>query len=187
MLRALVEPGLGVRLEEVLVPEPRAGEVLVRSTLVGICGSDTHALAGHHPFLTAPYVPGHEATGVVVSFGAEVYGFALGQRVLLKPNVACGACANCLAGRTNTCESLAWIGCDSSRVLAGAMAEYFVAPARTREESHPIQASDSQVFVRPAKQFAHAPHATLGLSNTLCPNAKPYTSAPRETTTPVAS
>ena len=59
MHRALVEPGLGVRLEEVLVPEPRAGEVLVRSTLVGICGSDTHALAGHHPFLTAPYVPGH--------------------------------------------------------------------------------------------------------------------------------
>jgi len=129
MYRALVEPGLGVRLEEVFVPEPRAGEVLVRSTVVGICGSDTHALAGHHPFLTAPYVPGHEATGVVVSLGAEVYGFALGQRVLLKPNVACGACANCLAGRTNTCESLAWIGCDSSRVLAGAMAEYFVAPA----------------------------------------------------------
>ena len=128
MLRALVEPGLGVRLEEVLVPEPRAGEVLVRSTLVGICGSDTHAAAGHHPFLTAPYVPGHEATGVVVSLGAEVDGFALGQRVLLKPSVACGACPNCLAGRTNTCESLAWIGCDSSRVLAGAMAEYFVAP-----------------------------------------------------------
>jgi len=129
MLRAVVEPGLGARLEEVVVPAPAAGEVLVRSTLVGICGSDTHALAGHHPFLTAPYVPGHEATGVVVSLGAGVDGFALGQRVLLKPNVACGACANCVAGRTNACESLAWIGCDSSGVLAGAMAEYFVAPA----------------------------------------------------------
>lgn len=129
MHRALVEPGLGVRLEEVAVPAPGAGEVLVRSTLVGICGSDTHALAGHHPFLTAPYVPGHEATGVVVSLGAGVDRFTSGQRVLLKPNVACGACANCVAGRTNACESLAWIGCDSSRVLAGAMAEYFVAPA----------------------------------------------------------
>ena len=129
MHRALVEPGLGVRLEEVGVPAPGAGEVLVRSTLVGICGSDTHAVAGHHPFLTAPYVPGHEATGVVVSLGAAVDRFTLGQRVLLKPNVACGACVNCAAGRTNACESLAWIGCDSSRVLAGAMAEYFVAPA----------------------------------------------------------
>ena len=129
MLRAVVEPGLGARLEEVAVPAPAAGEVLVRSALVGICGSDTHAVAGHHPFLTAPYVPGHEATGVVAALGADVDRFTVGQRVLLKPNVACGACANCVAGRTNACESLAWIGCDSSQVLAGAMAEYFVAPA----------------------------------------------------------
>src|SRR5665648_30776 len=77
MLSSVVEPGIGTRLEEVPVPAPAAGEVLVRSTAVGICGSDTHALASHHPFLTAPYVPGHEATGVVVSFGAEVYGLSL--------------------------------------------------------------------------------------------------------------
>lgn len=129
MRRAVVEPRTGVRLEEVLVPLPAARDVLVRSTLVGICGSDTHALAGHHPFLTEPYIPGHEAIGVVSALGSEVTGFTVGQRVLLKPNVACGTCANCVAGRTNACESLAWIGCDSSRVLSGAMAEYFVAPA----------------------------------------------------------
>jgi len=130
MRRALVEPSAGVRLEEVLVPAPAPGDVLVRSKLVGICGSDTHALAGHHPFLTGPYIPGHEATGVVEALGSGVAGFTVGQRVLLKPNVACGTCANCVAGRTNACESLAWIGCDTSRVLSGAMAEYFVAPAR---------------------------------------------------------
>lgn len=130
MLSSVVEPGSGTRLEEVLVPAPAAGEVLVRSTAVGICGSDTHAVAGHHPFLTAPYVPGHEATGIVEALGEGVDTFRVGQRVLLKPNVACGTCANCLAGRTNACGSLAWIGCDSTRVLSGAMAEYFVAPAR---------------------------------------------------------
>lgn len=130
MLSSVVEPGSGTRLEQVPVPAPTAGEVLVRSTAVGICGSDTHAMAGHHPFLTAPYVPGHEATGVVESLGEGVDTFQVGQRVLLKPNVACGTCANCVAGRTNACESLAWIGCDSTRVLSGAMAEYFVAPAR---------------------------------------------------------
>ena len=129
MRQALVEPTTGVQLEEVPVPQPQAGEVLVRSALVGICGSDTHALAGHHPFLTAPYVPGHEAVGVVEALGAGVGTFTVGQRVLLKPNVACGTCANCTAGRTNACASLTWIGCDSSRVLGGAMAEYFVAPA----------------------------------------------------------
>lgn len=129
MRQALVEPNGGTRLEEVPVPQSEPGEVLVRSSLVGICGSDTHALAGHHPFLTAPYVPGHEATGVVEALGSGVDAFTVGQRVLLKPNLACGRCANCVAGRTNACESLAWIGCDPTRALSGAMAEYFVAPA----------------------------------------------------------
>ncbi|WP_454860823.1 zinc-dependent alcohol dehydrogenase [Promicromonospora soli] len=131
MLRAVVEPGTGTRLHNTTVPTPGQGEVLVRSTLVGICGSDTHALAGHHPFLTGPYVPGHEATGEVVSTGPGVDGSVRpGQRVLLKPNVACGTCVNCRADRTNACETLAWVGCDPSGALPGAMADYFVAPAR---------------------------------------------------------
>jgi len=128
MRRAVASPGVGVRLVDAAVPVPDAGEALVRTTLVGICGSDTHAVAGQHPFLTAPYVPGHEATGVVVDVGSAVDQLAAGRRVLLKPNVPCGACTNCLAGRSNACETLTWIGCDPSGVLSGAMAEYFVAP-----------------------------------------------------------
>jgi L-iditol 2-dehydrogenase len=129
MMRAVVEPGTGVRLEQVEVTVPGPGEVLVRSTLVGICGSDTHAVAAHHPFLTSAYVPGHEAIGVVVALGEGVDGPAVGRRVLLKPNVSCGSCVNCVAGRTNACEQLAWIGCDPSQARAGAMAGFFVAPA----------------------------------------------------------
>lgn len=128
MRRALVEPLTGVRLEEHPVPTPAAGEALIASSLVGICGTDTHAVAGHHPFLTSTYVPGHEAVGVVAGLGEGTTGLEVGQRVLLKPNVACGECVNCAAGRTNACERLAWIGCDPSRALSGAMADYFVAP-----------------------------------------------------------
>ncbi|WP_258727208.1 zinc-dependent alcohol dehydrogenase [Cellulomonas sp. NS3] len=128
MLRAVAEPTTGVRLEAAQIPAPGPGDVLVRSTLVGICGSDTHAVAGHHPFLTAPYVPGHEATGVVVQVGAGVDTSRVGQRVLLKPNVACGTCVNCRVDRSNACETLAWIGCDPSRERSGAMAGYFLAP-----------------------------------------------------------
>ncbi|MBB2922227.1 zinc-binding dehydrogenase [Cellulomonas cellasea] len=130
MRRAVAEPTIGVRLEDTAVPVPGPGEVLVRSTLVGICGSDTHAVAGHHPFLTAPYVPGHEATGVVVGAGPGATAFRPGERVLLKPNVACGTCVNCVAGRSNACEHLTWIGCDPSRERSGAMAGWFVAPER---------------------------------------------------------
>lgn len=128
MLRAVVEPRSGVRLEQAPIPSPGPGQVLVRSTLVGICGTDTHAVAGHHPFLDGPYVPGHEATGEVITTGEGAGRLAVGQRVLLKPNVACGTCVNCRAGRTNACEHLTWIGCDPTRHWSGAMAQYFVAP-----------------------------------------------------------
>ena len=128
MQRAVVEPSLGVRLETIPVPTPGPGQLLVQSTLVGICGTDTHALAGHHPFLDREYAPGHEATGVVVARGDGTGRLSLGQRVLLKPNVACGTCVNCRGGRTNACENLVWIGCDPTRQWSGAMAEYFLAP-----------------------------------------------------------
>jgi 2-desacetyl-2-hydroxyethyl bacteriochlorophyllide A dehydrogenase len=128
MRRAIAEPLVGVRLEETPVPTPGPGQLLVRSTLVGICGSDTHAVAGHHPFLDRAYVPGHEATGVVVAAGEGTGRITVGERVLLKPNVACGTCVNCAAGRTNACENLTWIGCDPTRQWSGAMANYFVAP-----------------------------------------------------------
>lgn len=129
MRRALVEPLSGVRVEDTSTPVPTGDLVLVRSTVVGICGSDTHALAGHHPFLDRPYAPGHEAVGTVEALGPDATGVDIGQRVLLKPNVACGACDNCGAGRTNACENLTWIGCDPSRHWSGAMAELFVAPS----------------------------------------------------------
>ncbi|HZK04572.1 MAG TPA: alcohol dehydrogenase catalytic domain-containing protein [Actinomycetaceae bacterium] len=129
MSRVLVE-GIGrVAVVEAPVPEPGPGQVRVRTSLAGICGSDTHAVAGHHPLLPPPYYPGHEATGTVTSVNEGVADIALGQRVILKPNVNCGECINCLAGRTNACQQLQWIGCDPSDRLPGAMADEFLAPA----------------------------------------------------------
>lgn len=129
MRQAKAVEGGQITLLEVPVPEIGPDQVLVRSTLTGICGSDTHALAGGHPFLYPPYVPGHEAVGVVSQTGSNVTGLPTGTRVLLKPNLACGDCDNCRAGRTNACQNLAWIGCDPSGAHPGAMADYFVAPA----------------------------------------------------------
>lgn len=109
-------------------PQPKPGWVQIRTLLAGICGSDTHAVAGHHPLLPPPYCPGHEAVGVVSKVGAGVSEGLVGQRVILKPNVACGKCINCADGLSNACQQLAWIGCDPSGELPGAMAECFVAP-----------------------------------------------------------
>ncbi|GAA4672129.1 alcohol dehydrogenase catalytic domain-containing protein [Gordonia humi] len=130
MRGALVRPTRDVVLETRQVPAVAPGQVLVRSRMVGICGTDTHALAGRHPFLDGDYAPGHEAVGVVAEVGEGASDLVAGRRVLLKPNVACGECANCLAERSNACERLTWIGCDVSRHWSGGMAEYFVAPLR---------------------------------------------------------
>jgi 2-desacetyl-2-hydroxyethyl bacteriochlorophyllide A dehydrogenase len=129
MLRVVAEQIGQVGVSEVSVPTPGPGQVLVRTALAGICGSDTHAVAGHHPLLVPPYFPGHEAIGSVAEVGSGVSAPAVGQRVMLKPNVACGECVNCLAGRTNACQELRWIGCDPSGALPGAMADYLLAPA----------------------------------------------------------
>lgn len=120
-----------VVLREVPVPEPAAGEVRVRTTYAGICGSDTHGISGQHAFLLPPYVPGHEATGIVESVGEGVDEVLVGQRIMLKPNIACGDCVPCREGRTNACQTLQWIGCDITGRLPGAMSEFFVAPAKS--------------------------------------------------------
>src|SRR5665647_692896 len=129
MSRVLAEGIDQVTVVETAVPDPGPGEARVRTTFAGICGSDTHAVAGHHPLLAPPYYPGHEATGTVTAVGPDVTDVSVGQRVILKPNVNCGHCVNCRAGRTNACQELQWIGCDPSNTLPGAMADEFLAPA----------------------------------------------------------
>jgi L-iditol 2-dehydrogenase len=114
-----------VRLEDGRLPEPGPWELRVRPEAVGICGSDLHALAGEHPFIELPVVPGHEAAGLVDAVGEQVSDFAVGDPVLLEPNLIDGSCEYCRSGRYNLCEHLVVVGCQT----AGALAEAFVAPA----------------------------------------------------------
>ncbi len=125
MRRVIVRsPGV-VDIVEAEVPTPGPGEVRARSRVVGICGSDLHALAGDHPFIDLPYAPGHEVTGIVDALGPGASGPALGARVILEPNLVCGHCPYCVSGRYNLCETLSVVGCQT----AGGMADAFVAPA----------------------------------------------------------
>jgi L-iditol 2-dehydrogenase len=117
-------PGV-VELVEVPLPSPAPGELRVRSSVVGICGSDLHALTGEHPFITLPKVPGHEVVGVVEELGDGVSEPVPGTRVLLEPSLICGNCAYCNSGRYNICEHLDVVGCTTT----GAMGDAFVAPA----------------------------------------------------------
>ena len=120
----LIQPQQIVQ-EEVPVPQPGPGEVLVAVKNVGICGSDIHAYYGQHPYISCPVVPGHEFAGVVTRVGDGVDEAWLGKRVTALPSLVCGKCYNCRNGRFNICQGLKVIGCQSD----GALAEFVKAPA----------------------------------------------------------
>jgi len=109
-VRRVVVDRTGVSTTEAGVPEPRAGEVLVRMAVAGVCGSDVHALQGKHPFITLPYPPGHEVSGTVEAVGPGAT-LPVGTRVTMEPFLPCWECKQCRAGRQNVCERMRFFGC----------------------------------------------------------------------------
>jgi S-(hydroxymethyl)glutathione dehydrogenase/alcohol dehydrogenase len=105
MLAAILEsaPG-GLRLEQIPVPEPRAGEVLVKVRACGVCHTDLHVMKAEVAFPT-PAVMGHEISGIVAALGPGVAGPAVGTRVASAFIMPCGFCTPCGAGRDDLCDS----------------------------------------------------------------------------------
>jgi len=94
-------------VQELDLDPPRAGEILVRMAASGVCHSDLHSVKGVHPG-PMPAVLGHEGAGVVEAVGDEVKNVTVGDHVILSWLPYCGDCAQCLGGRANLCERLAW-------------------------------------------------------------------------------
>lgn len=110
MIAIQVEKPHALALVEQASPAPGPGEVLVRVRRAGICGSDMHILHGSNPFARYPRIIGHEFAGEIEAVGAEVTGLAEGDRVVVDPVVACGACYACRVGRPNVCARLEVFG-----------------------------------------------------------------------------
>ena len=120
-------------LEIADLPEPTwgPGEVLVRVAACGICGSDVHGYDGSSGRRIPPIVMGHEAAGRIAAVGAEVKGFAVGDRVTFDSTIYCGACGPCRRGEVNLCDSRQVLGVSCSDYRrAGAFAEYVAVPSR---------------------------------------------------------
>ena len=98
------EPGALV-VEELDVEEPLPGEVVVRMSAVGVCGTDLHSYKGEWDRPT-PMVLGHEGAGLVEAVGSEVEGLSEGDRVVLSWAPACGECGPCRRGRPAACGPL---------------------------------------------------------------------------------
>ena len=134
-------------------PSPGPQEALVRTMLAGICGSDTHAAHGRHPFISLPYHPGHEIVGVVEETGAEVTSVRAGQRVAVEPTLPCWQCKMCRTDRPNLCERLQFFGCGWQQ---GGMANYFTVPAN-RLHAIPDELDDvTAALIEPLSTPVHA-------------------------------
>jgi len=120
-------PKQPLQLESVPKPVPKPGEVLVKITAAGICGTELHFLSGLLNLGVQPLTLGHEIVGVVEEVGFGVESPKAGDRVILYYYVGCGRCAHCLTGDENLCDALR---AEYGFVADGGFAEYAVVPAR---------------------------------------------------------
>ena len=99
----LQEANKPLTIENVDIIDPRAGEVLVRTSCSGVCHSDLHFVDGSWQ-LPMSCVLGHEAAGVVEAIGDGVTYVKPGDRVIMSFRPFCGKCYYCLGGRPNLCN-----------------------------------------------------------------------------------
>ncbi len=121
------EFGRPLTIEEVPVPTPGPGEVLVRVAASGVCHTDLHAADGDWPVKPAlPFIPGHEGAGVVAAIGPGVSTVREGDAVgIAWLHDACGACEFCLTGWETLCPSQR----NSGYTVNGTFAEYAIGSA----------------------------------------------------------
>ena len=103
---------------------PTKGEVLLRTRMVGFCGTDLSTFRGKNPLVSYPRIPGHEIAATVAEVGEGVPDHLRpGLNVTVSPYNPCGDCAACRRGRRNSCARNKTLGvqCD------GAMQEFFSA------------------------------------------------------------
>lgn len=139
-MRAIWLEGGQLRLRHsIAIPEPPAGEALVRVQSAGICNTDVELARGYYPYAG---ILGHEFVGVVERGPAELQG----RRVVGEINAVCGSCAACQAGRRTHCERRTVLGIVNRN---GAFADYLALPV---ENLHPVPDSvsnDAAVFAEP--------------------------------------
>jgi threonine 3-dehydrogenase len=155
-MQALVktEPGPGLRLEEVPVPEIGPNDVLIRVEKAGLCGTDQHiyawdAWAQHR--VKPPLVVGHEFMGTVVAAGAAVRATRIGERVSAEGHIVDLTCLLCRTGQAHICERVEIIGVDRN----GAFAQYVAIPEYNVWRLDPAIDDESAAIFDPLGNAVH--------------------------------
>ena len=128
-MRAAVVHAFGkpLTIEQVAIPTPGPGEVLVKIVATGVCHTDLHATDGDWPVKPTPaFIPGHEGAGIVAALGVGVKHLKEGDAVgIAWLHDACGACEYCNTGWETLCETQH----NSGYSVNGSFAEYAIGSA----------------------------------------------------------
>jgi len=136
-------------VKDIPTPDAGPGEVRIKVDQVGVCGTDLHIHEGDFNAVF-PLIPGHELVGVVDQAGADVRRFRVGEQVTVNPNVYCGHCDYCLAGRLILCANLKGYGSN----FPGFFAEYVTVPENLVFSVDGLD-RDTAVFAEPAACAMH--------------------------------
>jgi propanol-preferring alcohol dehydrogenase len=129
MMKAAVVHQFGkpLAIDEVPIPTPKSGEILIKIIANGVCHTDLHAAQGDWPVKPKlPFIPGHEGAGIVAGVGANVTGLKEGDPVgLAWLHDACGMCEYCRTGWDSLCLAQH----NSGYSVNGSFAEYAIGSA----------------------------------------------------------
>jgi len=150
MLAAVLKDVDHLVLEDVPVPDPGLGEVVVRIKSCGFCATDYKAIKGIRRNVRFPCIVGHEPSGVVAKVGLGVSHVAEGDAVIVQPSGYCGVCRHCRTGNTHYCEQSFVTGGDGpDDVRPGAFAEYMTTQATCLFAKPPDMSFDAAALAEP--------------------------------------
>ena len=152
MLQAVMNRPGEITFQDVPVPAVGPRQIKVAMKRIGVCGSDIHVFHGRHPYTSYPVVQGHEVSAMVVEVGADVSGFAIGDKVTIQPQVVCGRCYPCTHGMYNACEELKVMGFQTT----GMASEYFVTEAEKALKLPDTVTYEQGAMIEPLAVAVHA-------------------------------
>ena len=150
-----------MEIQQIAEPAAREGEVLLKVSAAGVCGSDLHGFLGHSERRKPGLVMGHEAVATILELHPSVRGWRRGQRVCFNPLLTCGSCRACLEGRQNLCPTWTLFGMDR---LHGTYAERIAVPVRQLQPLSEGLSEQEAVLAEPMAVVIHA--FRLGLAGT---------------------
>jgi len=139
-----------IEVGELMLPKLRSNELLIHVDGCGVCGTDFHIFKGEAP-ANAPVVLGHEYTGTIIESGSKLEKLNIGDFVAINPNIHCGYCPYCRAGKINLCENLKALGV----TINGGMSKHSVVPvtqAHLLPKNFPFSKS---IFAEPVSCCIH--------------------------------